>query len=57
MLKIMLMLIVNANNKYAFIFMKCVPKQWWEGMVGKKRIFIDLQHHKWLSCLKPKPDG
>ena len=48
---------VNANNKYAFIFIKCVPKQWWEGMVGKKRIFIDLQHHTWLSCLKPKPEG
>ena len=27
---------VNANNKYAFIFIKCVPKWWWEGMVGKK---------------------
>ena len=47
---------VNANNKYALIFMKCVPKQWWEGM-GKERIFIDLQHHTWLSCLKPKPEG
>ena len=48
---------VNANNKYAFIFTKCVPKRCWEGMVGKKRIFIDLQHHTWLSCLKPKPEG
>ena len=48
---------VNANNTYAFIFTKCVPKQCWEGMVGKKRIFIDLQHHTWLSCLKPKPEG
>ena len=48
---------VNANNKYAFIFTKCVPKQCWEGMVGKKRIFIGLQHHTWLSCLKPKPEG
>ena len=48
---------VNANNMYAFFFIKCVPKQWWEGMVGKKRIFIDLQHHTWLSCLKPKPEG
>ena len=48
---------VNANNKYAFIFTKCVPKQCWEGMVGKKRIFIDLQHHTWLSCLTPKPEG
>ena len=49
---------VNANNKYAFIFIKYVPKQWWEGMVGKKRIYIDLQHHIWrLSCLKPKAEG
>ena len=48
---------VNANNKYAFIFTKFVPKQYWEEMVGKKRILIDLQHHTWLSCLKPKPEG
>ena len=64
MIKIMMMIKmilidddVNANNKYAFIFIKCVPKQWWEGMVGKKSIFIDLQHHIWPSCLKPKPEG